>query len=241
MTRFFREGHWRISHLGTEHWVEGHIVERDDWERSCSSYYEPDAQVLKMLREYEADGSRTACFVRPNARCPVCGESVFYYQNEHGSRVFFDELGPPWPKHPCTDLSISGRHGTSRAKRTKPLEPRSIAEIVEIRSLKPAVYLDDDEIFLEKYGARPWETMTVEKRFRAPEENLIVARSLEKADLRCFYFSFYSRRRYLEPGTVFFRKRKEISFFDDSAGDICQFLIYAYSRVSHFIDSIPSD
>src|SRR5438552_1788079 len=39
----------------------------------------------------------------PNARCPVCGESVFFYQNEYGSRVFFDELGPPWPKHWCTD------------------------------------------------------------------------------------------------------------------------------------------
>jgi hypothetical protein len=41
----------------------------------------------------------------PNARCPVCGVSVFFYQNSYGSRVFFDELGPPWPKHPCTDRS----------------------------------------------------------------------------------------------------------------------------------------
>lgn len=39
----------------------------------------------------------------PNAKCPVCGETVFYYRNEHGSSVFFEELGPPWPKHPCTD------------------------------------------------------------------------------------------------------------------------------------------
>lgn len=39
----------------------------------------------------------------PNAKCPVCGEEVFYYWNEYGSSVFFDELGPPWPKHPCTD------------------------------------------------------------------------------------------------------------------------------------------
>ncbi|MGI5524925.1 hypothetical protein ACQEUX_28875 [Micromonospora sp. CA-259024] len=30
---------------------------------------------------------------------------VFFYSNEHGSRVFFDEVGPPWPKHPCTDNS----------------------------------------------------------------------------------------------------------------------------------------
>ena len=39
----------------------------------------------------------------PNAQCPVCGELVFYYCNEYGSSVFFDELGPPWPKHPCTN------------------------------------------------------------------------------------------------------------------------------------------
>lgn len=41
----------------------------------------------------------------PNARCPVCGASVFFYQNEYGSRVFFDKLGFDWPKHPCTDNS----------------------------------------------------------------------------------------------------------------------------------------
>lgn len=39
----------------------------------------------------------------PNAKCPVCLISVFYYQNAFGSRVFFDSLGPPWPKHHCTD------------------------------------------------------------------------------------------------------------------------------------------
>lgn len=43
------------------------------------------------------------CFTVPNASCPICGASVFFYQSAHGGRVFFDELGPPWPKHPCTD------------------------------------------------------------------------------------------------------------------------------------------
>lgn len=37
-----------------------------------------------------------------NAKCPVCSKPVFYYQNKHGSKVFFDSLGHPWPKHPCT-------------------------------------------------------------------------------------------------------------------------------------------
>lgn len=38
----------------------------------------------------------------PNARCPVCGKPVFFYRSPSNGRVFFDELGPPWPKHPCT-------------------------------------------------------------------------------------------------------------------------------------------
>jgi hypothetical protein len=50
---------------------------------------------------------------------------VFYYCNEHGSSVFFDQLGPPWPKHPCTDhaavhpvrLSAALTISSSRAQR----------------------------------------------------------------------------------------------------------------------------
>lgn len=43
------------------------------------------------------------CFTIPNAKCPVCGAKVYFYRSPYGGRVFFDELGPPWPKHPCTD------------------------------------------------------------------------------------------------------------------------------------------
>lgn len=49
--------------------------------------------------------STYAGYVNPNASCPVCGAPVFFYQSPSGGRVFFDELGPPWPKHPCTDNS----------------------------------------------------------------------------------------------------------------------------------------
>lgn len=44
-----------------------------------------------------------ASFTVPNACCPACNASVFFYTSPFGGRVFFDELGPPWPKHPCTD------------------------------------------------------------------------------------------------------------------------------------------
>ncbi len=49
-------------------------------------------------------------YVNPNARCPVCSASVYFYQSPYGGRVFFDELGPPWPKHPCTDIPEVRRH-----------------------------------------------------------------------------------------------------------------------------------
>jgi hypothetical protein len=37
----------------------------------------------------------------PNAKCKFCGDPIFFYQNPYGSKVFFDSLGKPWPKHKC--------------------------------------------------------------------------------------------------------------------------------------------
>jgi hypothetical protein len=35
-------------------------------------------------------------------RCPKCGAYV-YFVRHNGGNVWLDELGPPWPKHPCFD------------------------------------------------------------------------------------------------------------------------------------------
>lgn len=48
-------------------------------------------------------------YTRPNARCPVCHASVFFYQSPNGGKVYFDELGGDWPKHPCTSNNTSRR------------------------------------------------------------------------------------------------------------------------------------
>ena len=71
---------------------------RCDDEQDTSS---PRAVSIHRLVEVGSPRSLTI----PNAKCPECGCRVFFYQNEYGSRVFFDDLGPPWPKHPCTDNS----------------------------------------------------------------------------------------------------------------------------------------
>lgn len=62
----------------------------------------------------------------PNATCPICGATVFYYWNIYGSSVLFDSLGPPWPKHPCTD-------NTS-------LKPRGLSEL-DLQRLRPQTSL----------------------------------------------------------------------------------------------------
>lgn len=58
-------------------------------------------------------------YVNPNARCPVCGCAVYFYQSPYGGRVFFDELGPPWPKHPCTDNPVVRHHFSSAEGRAR--------------------------------------------------------------------------------------------------------------------------
>ena len=53
--------------------------------------------------------SEARSYTTPNAKCPECGAAVYFYQSPHGGRVFFDDLGPPWPKHPCiVDASHKG-------------------------------------------------------------------------------------------------------------------------------------
>jgi hypothetical protein len=57
----------------------------------------------KAIRAFD----QPAHYINPNAKCPVCGASVFFFQSSSGGRVFFDNLGWPWPKHPCTDNPAS--------------------------------------------------------------------------------------------------------------------------------------
>ncbi|MBN8913180.1 MAG: hypothetical protein J0H65_14210 [Rhizobiales bacterium] len=54
-------------------------------------------------------GGTVSSYVDPNAHCPVCGARVFFYRSPYNGRVFFDALGPPWPKHPCTDNGYEPR------------------------------------------------------------------------------------------------------------------------------------
>lgn len=69
---------------------EGHLGRRSSNDNS------DDWRIPPIYTKY------AETFVRPNAQCPVCKQLVFFYKSPTGGRVYFDELGPPWPKHACT-------------------------------------------------------------------------------------------------------------------------------------------
>lgn len=76
----------------------GHLGRRGSETPSSPAIHSTFFWVPPIFQTYES-------YVIPNARCPNCSAPVFFYQSPNGGRVFFDELGPPWPKHPCTDNS----------------------------------------------------------------------------------------------------------------------------------------
>lgn len=93
MSTFSRSKHVRTNRYGTTFEVREHKVRRDEW-----AVAQPGE-----ARPFRADGAGTGNLLVPNAHCPVCGESVWYFESAEGGRVFFDTVWPDWAKHPCTD------------------------------------------------------------------------------------------------------------------------------------------
>jgi len=98
---------------------DGHLGRRTDgYSNEYLSSYPSTPEYLWRGNQRHATYDS---YVNPNARCPVCRAAVFFYQSPFGGRVFFDELGPPWPKHPCTDNSGSHKYATADSMPSAPL------------------------------------------------------------------------------------------------------------------------
>jgi hypothetical protein len=83
--------------------------------------------VFYGLGDRDASDSRdhwakSESFTIPNARCPRCAARVFFYRSPFGGSVYFDDLGPPWPKHPCMDV---GRVSTAQGRRALNVRPQA--------------------------------------------------------------------------------------------------------------------
>lgn len=120
MSTFQRRGHTRKSASGKVVRVAEHQVTRDSRAPfvgsgltgsisrnavSASQYTVTHEHPVHLDTTGELAEKRQHSSLVPNARCPVCNAVVFYFCNSYGSGVFFDQIGKPWPKHPCTDLA----------------------------------------------------------------------------------------------------------------------------------------
>lgn len=104
-------------------------------------------------------------YTNPNAKCPVCGERVFFYQSPYGGRVFFDELGPPWPKHPCTDNS-SAAFGRPHCRDYPKPEP--------MFSTKPTT--------TPRWAQEGWEPVILVSLTRENDMTVLVVERMDNAD-----------------------------------------------------------
>lgn len=125
MARYRRRAHYRRSRLGRRHHVRAHVVNRG---ASHGPVSRSQRGVNAHPRQTPPPAPRLATVApmptEPNAKCPVCGAPVYFWKSRTGSKVWFDALGQPWPKHPCLDLPS----GLTSEHRADVIRVRSEAE-----------------------------------------------------------------------------------------------------------------
>lgn len=183
---------------------------------------------------YEADTRATARYINPNAECPVCGASVFFYQNEFGSRVYFDELGPPWPKHPCTDQS----HG--RKARSERIEPalRPEDEYSLVASSLDKIGSDLLDRFRQEYGSALWIPHRVERRFRGRSRTVLLISGPNDGAQRLRFLSARRLPVAIRTRSIVYFKRGQLSYFDMKRMSPAEIKVNSFRNAAEFARSL---
>ena len=157
-----------------------------------------------------ANGSYAACFVVPNATCRYCGRKVFYYENEHGSKVFFNELGWPWPKHSCP----GNPYNSDFAASSKVPRARTLESILEIARAARQIDFDPASKFRFAFGDSPWDLLSVIDLARRGFENFIKARSISPYLDEPVFITFVSAKIAPAIGDFFGFNGEEVSLLE---------------------------
>lgn len=212
MTTFVRRSYIRYSKYGVPHTVRSSYVERNDWSRSGSQHESLRDYYRRQLRDVAAGASAAATFINPNARCPVCGAPVYYYQNQFGSRVFFDDIGKPWPKHPCTDNSRFTRTTGARSSIEEP-SARSIKEAEAIASWLGPAELDPEGDHKTRYGSKAATPYVLERKLHTNTGCVLVLVPI-RARARPLFIALDRAPRGLREGSIVFKNREVLAYFD---------------------------
>lgn len=148
----------------------------------------------------------SGCYTNPNARCPVCGASVFFYANAFGSRVYFDDLGHPWPKHPCTD-NPRRKFAFEAVTESRPIRrPRGLANELVAAAQTAGM-------FTPTADARGWRLLVVLSAERSGDMNVVTAEFLDGAS-ELIKFRYLSPASLLEAGDFASKKGDAFSFLN---------------------------
>lgn len=170
----------------------------------------------EFLRRNGARRLGSACFVSPNATCPVCKASVYFYAKASGSRVFFDELGPPWPKHPCTDRpQVSARVAVYAHRPAR----RTVGDIKEIVS--KGLIVDRTKVPDISRGDRPkldsWRLLVVTGVREQPRQIELEADFVETIFHHHITLTLGTGHAFY-PGQFVSLRNDVLSFFDENRG-----------------------
>lgn len=246
VTSFRRKEHYRRSKNGLEYYVSATTVNRYDWSRESfrlpplpAQPKSPSDLFFERYPEFRKTKSVAACFVNRNATCPVCGIKVFYYQNEYGSRVFFDDLGPPWPKHPCTDTRLVSVPNES-VQLGLTFGIRSRAEVAEVMKWQNDCGLDLESAFNTKYGTKPWSLVTIVRRTKGEKKVFIIARLLKQGRAAKIYFSCKSLPKFCAKGLLIAIGKQKVSYIDSVTLAPVEIAIKRYRGAASFLDAMDS-
>lgn len=220
----------------------GHLGKRG------AGYYSPAPAIkaksgrdlfIERYPEFRKKGRVAGCFVSPNATCPVCGDRIYYYQNEHGSRVFFDELGPPWPKHPCTDRRLSDAPLAGTQLGTT-FDIRSQSDVVEIFRQQEKLGIDVESDFTTMYGTARWPLARIVTRIKSGRPVFIMATLLQQGKTTKAFFSCKSLPQCCRKGFLIAIKKRKISFLDTGSMTPLEISIVRHRGARRFLDAIEN-
>lgn len=181
--------------------------------RAALADYEHDFRErdARLLLKRSGANSVAGCYVNPNARCPRCGVPVFFYANAAGSRVYFDDLGPPWPKHPCTDNSrrsiLLGATHTYRPTRRNKGEVKELLNAAAIAGLSRFRSSG-------KRSAGEWTLVVILAVDRRGQENRVEGEFLDSDKNEAYRFTCHSEAPLFEVGEFVSVNDNQISFVD---------------------------
>ncbi|TYB91846.1 hypothetical protein FXF53_29315 [Micromonospora sp. WP24] len=136
---------------------------------------------------------------------------MFFYSNEHGSRVFFDEVGPPWPKHPCTDNSSYRERSLTPVGRSAPTRH----SFVKAKSLKHLDGIVNRR--LTSVGLSAWSPYSLLKLEIEDSETRLTLRRLHTLQPATSWTA--TSEVPLVADDVVFIKAQQMSYFDISRGE----------------------